>query len=106
MHAQVVTYRIAGVSDADFIDANTEFAEMMAVVPGLLAKVWLKGADDGSYGGLYLWSDRAACESFLAGPLWAEVLSDDSVLGLESRDYAVMDALTAMTQPGMAVPVA
>jgi hypothetical protein len=106
MHVQVVTYRMADISEGDFIEANKEFAEMMAAVPGLLAKVWLKGADDGSYGGIYLWQDRAACESFLTGDLWAEVLTDDSALGLVSHDFAVMDELTAMTQPGMALPVA
>ena len=40
MHVQVVTYRIADeISEADFIEANKEFAEMMVAVPGLLAKV-------------------------------------------------------------------
>lgn len=39
MHVQVVTYRVEDVSDADFIEANKEFAEAMAAVPGLLAKV-------------------------------------------------------------------
>jgi len=105
MHVQVVTYRIADIGERDFIEANKEFAEMMAAVPGLLAKVWLQGADSGSYGGIYLWQDRAACENFLAGDLWAEVLTDDSVTGLVSDDFAVMDELTAMTQPRMALSV-
>jgi len=43
MHVQVVTYRVEGVTDAEFIEANREFAEAMAAVPGLLAKVWLTG---------------------------------------------------------------
>ena len=47
MHVQVVTYRVEGVSDADFIEANKESAEAMAAVPGLLAKVWLKRPDGG-----------------------------------------------------------
>ena len=104
MHAQVVTYRLADdISDPDFIDANKEFAEMMVAVPGLLAKIWLRDADENVYGGLYLWEDRDACENFLAGELWAEVLKDDSVRDLASHDYAVMDELTKATQPGMAL---
>ena len=101
MHVQVATYRMAGISEPEFIDANKEFAEMMAAVPGLLANVWLKGADHGVFGGLYLWEDRAACESFLASELWGEVVSDDSVLDLASRDFAVMGELTRTTQPRM-----
>jgi putative monooxygenase ydhR len=74
---------------------------MMAAVPGLLGKVWLKGADEDVYGGLYLWRDQEACQSFLTGELWAEVVEDDSVLDLASRDFAVMEELTNMTQPGV-----
>lgn len=101
MHVQVVTYRMADISEPAFIEANGEFAEMMAAVPGLLAKVWLKGPDEDVYGGLYIWQDRGAYESFLAGELWAEVLNDDSMLDLASNHFAVMEGLTRTTQPGM-----
>jgi Putative mono-oxygenase ydhR len=103
MHVQLVTYRMADISDPEFVDANQEFAEMVSAVPGLLAKIWLKGAEEGAYGGLYLWEDRAAYESFLGSELWAEVLNDESMLDLASHDYAVMEGLTTATQPGIAL---
>jgi hypothetical protein len=99
MHVQLVIYRMAGLNEPEFIEANGEFAEMMAAVPGLLAKVWLKGGDESVYGGLYLWRDREAYEGFVAGELWGEVVKDDSVLDLDSHDFAVMEQLTRMTQP-------
>jgi hypothetical protein len=64
MHIQIVTYRVEGVSDDDFVEANREFAAAMAAVPGLLAKVWLKEPAGDGYGGLYLWRDREAYETF------------------------------------------
>jgi heme-degrading monooxygenase HmoA len=103
MHVQVVTYRVEGVSDPDFIEANREFAEAMARVPGLLAKVWLRGPGGDGYGGLYLWRDREAYEAFLASDLWAEVLNDSSMLDVRATDYAVMEDLTRITQPGLQV---
>src|SRR5215510_9946015 len=103
MHAQVVTYRLDGITDDEFIEANKEFADAMAAVPGLVAKIWLKGADDGAYGGVYLWEDEAAYQDFLASELWTEALKDDSLMDLASRDYGVMADLTQMTQPGMEV---
>ena len=102
MHVQVVTYGLAEeTSDADFIEANREFAEAMAAVPGLLAKVWLKDVDEKVYGGVYLWRDREACESFLASDLWGSVLGDDSAVGLVSHGYTVMEDLTKATQPAL-----
>lgn len=103
MHVQVATYRITETSDAEFIDANREFAAIMVDVPGLLAKIWLKAPTGNQYGGVYLWSNRQAYENFVAGELWASVLSDESMFDLESRDYAVMEELTSATQPGLQV---
>ena len=103
MHVQVVTYRLDDVDDSDFVEANREFADMMAVQPGLLAKIWLKDPDGNTYGGVYLWNDREACQSFLAGELWGEALKDDSVMDINSRDFAVNDELTKLTQPGLKV---
>jgi quinol monooxygenase YgiN len=101
VHVQVVTYRLAeSVSDAEFIEANQEFAEMMKADPGLLAKIWLKNPADEVYGGLDPWQDREAYESFLASELWGSVVSD-SVSDLTSHDFTVMDELTAETQPAL-----
>lgn len=101
MHLQIVTYRMREISEDEFIEANKEFAQMMAGVPGLVAKFWLRGPGEDGYGGVYLWKDRAAHDSFVAGELWAEVVNDESLLDLATRDHEVMDDLTTMTQPGL-----
>ena len=103
MHVQVVTYRVADVSEAEFVEANREFAAAMAAVPGLLAKVWLQRLDEDVYGGLYLWRDREAYEWFLESELWAEALADESMLDVTSTDYGVTEELTRATQPGLKV---
>ncbi len=103
MHIQIVTYRVEGVSDADFVEANREFAAAMAAMPGLLAKVWLKEPAGDAFGGLYLWRDREAYEAFLASELWAEALNDVSMLDVKSADYGAMEELTRATQPGLKV---
>lgn len=48
-----------------------------------------------------LWQDSDAHDNFLAGDLWAEVVSDESLLDLATNDFEVMDDLTRMTQPGL-----
>lgn len=103
MHVQIATYTIDEVSDAEFIEANHEFAQMMSGVPGLLAKIWLKGSDGSTYGGVYLWEDREAYEAFVASDLWASVEQDDSLSRLDSRDFSVMEDLTRATQPRLEV---
>ena len=103
MHVQLVTYGMAEIGEAEFADANGEFAAAMATVPGLLAKVWLKKPDESAYGGLYLWRNREDYEAFLQSELWAEVLGDASMLDVTSEDFLVMEELTRVTQPGLKV---
>ena len=99
MHVQIATYTMPEISDDEFTEVNQEFASMMAEVPGLLAKIWLKAPNGSVYGGVYLWQDRQAHEEFVGGELWASVLSDDSMSDLQSHDYDVMEELTKATQP-------
>ena len=101
MHVLVVTYRVADVSESEFVEANREFAAAMAAVPGLLTKVWLQRPDEDVYGGLYLWRDHQAYEAFLESELWAEALEDQSMLDVTSTDFGVMEGLTQVTQPGL-----
>lgn len=97
MHVQIVTYRVADITDRQFIEGNAEFASMVAAVPGLQAKVWLKAPED-RYGGLYLWEDKEAYKR-LGSDIWAEVLNDESMLDVVSQDFEVMEELTRATQP-------
>jgi heme-degrading monooxygenase HmoA len=103
MHVQVVTYRLDEISDPEFNEANRGFADAMAAVPGLRAKVWLKDPDGNTYGGVYLWDDRQACQAFVESDLWGEVKRDEAVMDLVSRDFAVNEEMTKLTQPGLQV---
>ena len=67
MHVQIVTYRMTDISDPEFIEANRDFAEVMAAVPGLLAKVWLNDPEGSTYGGIYLWHDRVGLRELPRG---------------------------------------
>ena len=103
MHVQVVTYRLADISDPELNEANREFAEMMATKPGLLSKIWLKDLTTTSTAGSTSGRTARRVSSFLAGELWGEVAKDESVMDLTSHDYTVNDEMTKVTQPGLKV---
>ena len=76
MHAQVVTYRLADISDPEFNEADREFADGDGHHAGPASEGVAQDPDDNVYGGVYLWQDRPACQNFLASELWGEVLKD------------------------------
>jgi hypothetical protein len=103
MHVSVFEYGITGMEDADWARVCEELATAFAQVPGLVSKVWLKGAD-GCYGGVYVWNSEAAYHTFLESKLAAALAAHPNIHALTLRDWAVDEQPTAVTR-GMLRPV-
>lgn len=103
MHVQIVTFTLAGMDDDGYRAACAEMAPAFAELPGLRAKVWLTDPSTGTYGGVYLWDDRAAMDAYAASELFASVASSPAFAGIASRDFGVMEDLTRRTQPRLDV---
>ncbi len=103
MHVQIITFRLVDMDDAGYRAACAEMAPAFAALPGLLAKVWLADPDAGTYGGVYLFRDREAMESYAASELFATVAAFPHFADITARDFAVLDDLTRMTQPDLEI---
>lgn len=97
MHVQIVNFQLSGITEEEYRATCDELAPAFAAVPGLVAKIWLADADTNTYGGVYVWSDRAAMEAFQASELFQAVLADSSLAAIASRDFGVIEAPTAVT---------
>lgn len=97
MHVSVFEYEITGMEAADWARVCEELATAFAQVPGLVSKVWLKGAD-GRYGGVYVWNSEEAYRTFLESALAAALASHPNVDALTMRDWAVDEQPTAVTR--------
>jgi hypothetical protein len=103
MHVQIITFRLVDMDESGYRAACTEMAPAFAALPGLLAKVWLADPEAGTYGGVYLFRDREAMESYAASELFATVAAFPHFTDIVARDFAVYDDLTRLTQPGAEV---
>jgi len=101
MHAQLVTFRLNGISERDYHESCGSLTGTFAALPGLLGKAWLRDLASGTYGGIYLWRDRASCEAYVNGPVFAAVKADARLRDVVSRDFGVFDDLTLATLPGV-----
>ena len=98
MHAQIINYELNGVTEADYLASSPEDARAIADVPGLVSKVWLADRATNTYGGFYLWQDRAAMAAFMASGMVAAIMARPHLSGITSRDFAVPDALSRTTR--------
>jgi heme-degrading monooxygenase HmoA len=101
MYVQVVTYALDGMPESDYLDVANELAPRFSGIPGMQAKIWLDDPDRGRYGAVYFWEDKESMERFLHSDLFEGTNPD--FLDVESEGFAILENLTAQTQPVLEV---
>ena len=99
MQAQLITYQLTDISQADYLKQMVEpDAPVLANVPGLISKVWLADEQKNSFGGFYLWKDKAAMEAFMRSDLVKTVVSRPFVQNVSSVDFEVNQNASLITR--------
>lgn len=98
MHALLITFK--STADEKQLQAvAVEFAKMLRNVAGLSSKAWL--ADGATQGGFYVFTDRAAAQGYLSGPLVGGLRANPAFSDFTVREFEVNPELSALT--GMAL---
>src|ERR1044071_4000251 len=99
MQAQVMTYQLNDISQAEYLKQMVEpDAPVLAKVKGLISKVWLADIEKNSYGGFYLWENKTAMEEFMHSDLVKAVVSRPFVKNVSSVDYEVNEKASSITR--------
>jgi hypothetical protein len=106
MHALVVTFDMADGLQAlrrpSGLPARVdEYIADLRARPGFLAKTWLRDGD--TYGGFYLFADRAAAERYLAEEIEPLGRANPAMANLQVRHFGVLEELSELT---LGLPVA
>ena len=99
MHAQLITYQLNDISQAEYWKQMVEpDAPILANVKGLISKVWLADAEKNAFGGFYLWENKTAMEDFMHSDLVKAVVSRPFVTNVSSVDFEVNQAASLITR--------
>lgn len=99
MQAQIITYQLKDISQAEYLMQMVEpDAPILAKVKGLISKVWLSDIEKNSYGGFYLWEDKTAMQDFMNSELVKAVVSRPFVTNVSSVDYEVNQKASLITR--------
>jgi hypothetical protein len=99
MHAQIITYQLNDISQAEYLKQMVEpDAPILAEVKGLISKVWLSDIEKNTFGGFYLWENKAAMEDFMNSDLVKAVVSRPFVKNVSSADYEVNQSASLITR--------
>ena len=99
MHAQLITYQLKDISQADYLKQMVEpDAPILAKVKGLISKVWLTDEEKNTFGGFYVWENKTAMEDFMHSDLVKAVVSRPFVKNVSSVDFGVNQAASLITR--------
>ena len=99
MQAQIITYQLKDISQAEYLKQMVEpDAPIMAGVPGLISKIWLADEEKNTFGGFYLWDSKEAMQTFMHSDLVAAVVSRPFLKNVSSVDYTVNEAASKITR--------
>jgi hypothetical protein len=89
-----INYKFSGPR-AEYERENLPYAQPIADLVGLRWKVWIINEAQREAGGIYLFDGDAAAQTFLAGPIVAEMKGDPT---LSIKVFDVIDELTTITR--------
>ena len=98
---QVIQFRLAGLSEADYRAHTERVASTFSTMPGLLSKVWLANAATNTYGGVYTWRDRVSLQQFRASETYARLVANPGLAEFSDREYAILPEPTRVTAPAV-----
>ena len=99
MHAQLITYQLNNISQAEYLKQMVEpDAPILANVKGLISKVWLTDESKNTFGGFYLWDNKTAMEDFMHSDLVKAVVSRPYVKNVSSVDWEVNQTASRVTR--------
>jgi hypothetical protein len=99
VYARIVTFRLNGLTGAQYQEHVAAIAPAFTTWPGLLAKVWISDDDAGTYGGIYLFADRESADRSRDTELFRGMATNPGFADLSVREFDVLGELTAITAP-------
>jgi len=98
MHIQVVTFHLDGLTADEYLAACNQLAPTIAEVPGLIGKTFIASPETNTYGGVHVWRDRAAMDAYRTSDVWRAIEGHPALVGLESRDFEVLEVPSRVTR--------
>ncbi len=89
-----IDFPFTGPWGAELASQFSGLALSIADEPGLVWKIWTESPERGEAGGIYLFSDQASAEAYLA--MHSQRLAAAGVTGIRSRIFAINAELSAL----------
>ncbi|MBX9608556.1 MAG: monooxygenase [Gammaproteobacteria bacterium] len=91
-----IDFPFTGPFGQEMSAALADLARSIAQEPGLVWKIWTENAAEQLAGGIYLFTDSASADAYLA--MHSARLASFGITGIRARQFEVNEALTRLTR--------
>ena len=92
-----INYKLSN-SVSSFMKESKPVADELAAMPGLRWKIWLVNEAKQEGGGIYLFDDSAAVQTFLTGPIVAKLKRHPAIREVQIKQFDAWEDLTKVTR--------
>jgi len=89
-----VEFQLDGITPEELAAYADQVAPVVAAFPGLLEKVFFGNVETNTYGGAYVWADRASLDAYLASDLFASSRANPALVNFSARTFDVLERPT------------
>jgi len=100
---QVVNFHLKDLSDAEYRNVCDGLAPELALVPGLISKVWLADETSNTYGGVYTWVDRQAMDAFARSDFFQAFATNPNFANITSSVFGILEGPSQVTRASIAI---
>jgi len=97
MQVLIVTFRLEGMTEAEYYRGCDEEAPAFADIPGLISKTWLADPASNTYGGVYTFGDQASVDAYLASDLFRSIGETPGLAGITVHSFGVLEGPSRVT---------
>ncbi len=98
MHAQLITYELKDIDHEAHQKTMVADAAVIALMPGLVSKVWLDLTGSNKRGGFYVWQSPESMRAFMASAFARELMARPFLTNFLSADWQVPEAASKTTR--------
>lgn len=97
MNVLIVTFSLAGLSEGSYRQQAASLAPRFGQVSGLVSKLWLAEPATNTYGGVYLFEDRASLEAYRDSAMVAALAANPHFTNVTFRTFGTVEEASALT---------
>ena len=98
MHILIINFNLNNLTHDEYQSICNDVANDFASIPGLISKKWLANKELNTYGGIYLWKNKASMDDYINSELYKSLKDNPCFDNVIARDFDMLSEPSKTTR--------